>query len=238
MKKSYISLIKINNIYLPNNLKIIKNKNIIKFSIVVLIIFTFYIDKSNKNKKILNKENKSIFRVNYIDGKLYWNNETFINLTKINYETDKIKELNISFENKTDFIKREHPKISLVITLYNQANYLKLFYTSIQIQELKDIEIIFVDDASNDNTSSIINKLMEKDKRIIYLKNNINKRTFYSRTRGIIEENCEYILIIDPDDLLINNILIKAYETVKKYDLDFFSFLCNSWIFLKAQKVN
>ena len=70
------------------------------------------------------------------------------------------------------------------------------------------------------------------------MKNNINKRTFYSRTRGIIEENCEYILIIDPDDLLINNILIKAYETVKKYDLDFFSFLCNSWIFLKAQKVN
>ena len=121
MNKSYISLIKINNIYLPNNYKIIKNKNIIKFSIVILIIFTFYIDKSNKNKKILNKENKSIFRVNDIDGKLYWNNETFINLTKINYETDKIKELNISFENKSDFIKREHPKISLVITLYNQA---------------------------------------------------------------------------------------------------------------------
>ena len=224
MTKSYISLIKINNIYLPNNLKIIKNKNIIKFSIVVLIIFAFYIDKSNKNIKILNKENKSIFRVNYIDGKLYWNNETFINLTKINYETDKIKELNISFENKSDFIKREHPKISLVITLYNQEKYLKLFYTAIQIQELKDIEIIFVDDASNDNTSSIINKLMEKDKRIIYLKNNINKRTFYSRNRGILEAKGEYILIIDPDDLLINNILIKAYETAKKYDLDIVQF--------------
>ena len=193
MNKSYISLIKINNIYLPNNLKIIKNKNIIKFSIVILIIFTFYIDKSNKNKKILNKENKSIFRVNYIDGKLYWNNETFINLTKINYETDKIKELNISFENKSDFIKREHPKISLVITLYNQEKYLKLFYTAIQIQELKDIEIIFVDDASNDNTSLIINKLMEKDKRIIYLKNNISKRTFYSRNKSILEAKGEYI---------------------------------------------
>ena len=189
-----------------------------------MIIYTFYIDKSNKNQKILNKENKSIFRVNYIDGKLYWNNETFINLTKINYETDKIKELNISFENKTDFIKREHPKISLVITLYNQAKYLKLFYTSIQIQELKDIEIIFVDDASNDNTSLIINKLMENDKRIIYLKNNINKRTFYSRNRGILEAKGEYILIIDPDDLLINNILIKVYETAKKYDLDIVQF--------------
>ena len=63
--------------------------------------------------------------------KYFQNNETFIDLTKINYETDKIKELNVSAENKSDFIKREHPKISLVITLYNQANYLKLFYTSI-----------------------------------------------------------------------------------------------------------
>jgi glycosyltransferase involved in cell wall biosynthesis len=101
--------------------------------------------------------------------------------------------LNISFENKSDFIKGEHLKISLVITLYNQAKYLKLFYTSIQIQELKDIEIIFVDDASNDNTSSIINKLMEKDKRIIYLKNNINKKTFYSINRDILETKGEYI---------------------------------------------
>ena len=80
-----------------------------------------------------------------------------------------------------------------MITLYNQAKYLKLFYTSIQIQELKDIEIIFVDDASNDNTSLVINKLMEKDKRIIYLKNNINKRTFYSRNKSILEAKGEYI---------------------------------------------
>ena len=121
-------------------------------------------------------------------------------------------------------LKENIQKFILVITLYNQAKYLKLFYTSIQIQELKDIEIIFVDDASNDNTSSIINKLMEKDKRIIYLKNNINKRTFYSRNRGILEAKGEYILIIDPDDLLINNILIKAYETAKKYDLDIVQF--------------
>ena len=79
-----------------------------------------------------------------------------------------------------------------MITLYNQAKYLELFYTSIQVPESKNIEIIFVDDASNDNTSSIINKLMEKDKRIIYLKNNINKRTFYSRNIGILETKGEY----------------------------------------------
>lgn len=61
---------------------------------------------------------------------------------------------------------------------------------------------------------------MEKDKRIKYLKNKINRRTFFSRIKGIIEAKGEYILIVDPDDYLINDILIKLYETAKYYNLD------------------
>ena len=62
------------------------------------------------------------------------------------------------------------------------------------------------------------------DKRIIYLKNDINKRAFYSRCRGILEAKGEYVIVIDSDDILINNILIKAYETAKKFDLDIVHF--------------
>ena len=62
------------------------------------------------------------------------------------------------------------------------------------------------------------------DKRIIYLKNDINKRAFYSRCRGILEAKGEYVIVIDSDDILINNILIKAYETAKKFDLDIVQF--------------
>ena len=62
---------------------------------------------------------------------------------------------------------------------------------------MKDIEIIFIDDASEDNSAKIIHNLMEKDKRKILF------------SKG------KYILIVDPDDLLLNNILIKAFETAK-----------------------
>ena len=65
---------------------------------------------------------------------------------------------------------------------------------------------------------------MKNDKRISYLKNDKNRRAFYSRNRGILESKGEYILVIDPDDILVNNILIKAYETTKKYDLDIVQF--------------
>ena len=163
----------------------------------------------------------------YDPNKLYLNNETSLNIDKISEEIKNYKNKNflkISFNNKTDFIKKNNPKISLIITLYNQEKYLKLVYISILKQDFKDIEIIFVDDASTDNSSNIIKELMENDKRIIYLKNHENKKTFYSRNKGILQSKGEYILIVDPDDLLLNNILIKAYETAKKYNLDIVHF--------------
>ena len=75
----------------------------------------------------------------------------------------------------------------------------------------------------------------------IYLKNSRKKRAFYSRNKGILFSKGEYILVIDPDDLLINNILIKAYETGIKYNLDIVQFYAligyiespNLWIKLK-----
>ena len=65
---------------------------------------------------------------------------------------------------------------------------------------------------------------MKIDKRIIYLKNDINKKQFYSINFGILNSKGEYIIVIDPDDLIINNILIKAYRTAKYYNLDILQF--------------
>ena len=76
-------------------------------------------------------------------------------------------------------------------------------YYCLQKQSLKDIEIIFVDDNSKDNSINLIKKLMKNDKRIIYIKNSINKGQFYSRNKGVLNSKGEYVLIIDPDDLLL-----------------------------------
>ena len=144
-----------------------------------------------------------------------------IDLNKIRKEILNYKNynFNISF-NKNEFYIRKNPKISLVITLYNQNNFINKIYSCIQNQSLKDIEIIFVDDASIDNTSKIINNLIKEDKRIIYIINSINKGQFYSRYKGVLMAKGDYILVIDPDDLLLNDILIKAYILAKHYNLE------------------
>ena len=108
--------------------------------------------------------------------------------------------------------------------MHNQEKFIESIYESILRQTLKDIEIIFVNDDSKDNTTLLIKRLMKADKRIVYLKNKEKKGAFFSRNKGILNSNGDYILVIDPDDLLVNNILIKAYETAKQYNLDIVQF--------------
>ena len=91
-------------------------------------------------------------------------------------------------------------------------------------QSFKEIEIIFIDDNSIDNSFQLIKKLMEFDKRIIYIKNKFNKGQFYSRNKAVLSAKGKYILIIDPDDFLLNNILIKSYKVARKFKLDIVQF--------------
>lgn len=44
---------------------------------------------------------------------------------------------------------------------------------------------------------------MNKDKRIKLLKNKVNRGQFYSRNKAVLSSKGEYVIIVDPDDLLI-----------------------------------
>jgi cellulose synthase/poly-beta-1,6-N-acetylglucosamine synthase-like glycosyltransferase len=79
------------------------------------------------------------------------------------YKNIKLK--NIELKN---FSEVNHPIISIIITLYNQKKYIPKIYSCIINQSITKIEIIFIDDNSKDNSYEIIQKLMKKDKRIIY----------------------------------------------------------------------
>ena len=226
----YINFVKDPNNKFQRKDKKIKYRIILLVGIIALIAISSYksIFGDHKPSKVIkiqnNFEGDNSRRVDYIDGKLIWDEETFQDQAKIRKEIKKYNNIEISFKNKNDFLYRQNPLISLVITIFNQENKIKSIYVSILNQDLKDIEIIFVDDASTDNSTNIIKYLMKYDNRIVYLKNDINKKAFYSRYKGVKSARGEYVLVIDPDDLLLNNILIKSYTTAKKYDLDVVQF--------------
>ena len=63
-------------------------------------------------------------------------------------------------ENKDRFRLLQSPKISVIMPIYNGGKYLFYSLRSVQNQKLKDIEIILIDDYSNDDTINVIQKYM------------------------------------------------------------------------------
>ena len=135
----------------------------------IIHIFLFYLNAVALIQLIIIiiiKRKELVLNIFY-NGKIYYKDEKNLNLGEIQNQIKNYKKSKIFFDNREDFEKRRTPKISLIITIYNQEHFIKYAYSSFLKQELKDIEIILVDDASWDNSSKIIKNLMKKDKRII-----------------------------------------------------------------------
>ena len=70
--------------------------------------------------------------------------------------------------NKKKFMKTETPKISIISPIYNREKYILRFLRSIQNQYFDNVEIIFVDDFSSDNSVETIENYQIEDERIIF----------------------------------------------------------------------
>ena len=157
----------------------------------------------------LNKYNK----INYI-------NKKEIKLIKDYY---KINIYNILINNKK-FIKSEYPKVSIISSVFNKEKYLPAFISSIINQKLVDIELIIIDDCSEDNSIKVIEKYRKYDPRISLIKNKKNKGTFISRNIGGLKARGEFLIFPDSDDILSRDILNISYEICKKYNYDLIRF--------------
>ena len=132
-----------------------------------------------------------------------------------------LKEIRESKITKYEKPITENPKVSIIIPVLNGEYYIKPIVVSIQKQILEDIEIIFVEDFSTDNTYKNIVKAKQLDPRIKVIKNKKNMGIMYSRMFGALESKGEYVTFLDCDDLYVDpNVLKIAYETAEEKDLD------------------
>jgi len=90
------------------------------------------------------------------------------------------------------------PKVNVIIITYNRAKLLSSAITSVLNQTFQDFEIIVVDDASTDNTKEVVSSF--NDKRIKYIRHEINKGEAGARNTGVMNSNCKYIAFLDDDD--------------------------------------
>lgn len=103
-------------------------------------------------------------------------------------------------------------KVSVIIPIYNSSKYLRRCLDSLMQQTLKDIEFIFINDASTDNSLAILREYESQyDKRTIKIVNlQENGGISKARNIGLSYAEGEYVTHCDSDDW----IEIDAYETL------------------------
>lgn len=99
-----------------------------------------------------------------------------------------------------------HPKVSVIIPVYNTEKYVKESVESIMQQTLQNIEIIIINDGSTDNSLSVVNLLAQQDRRITVYSQS-NQGLSIARNTGLEKVKGEFIYFMDSDDLLTNDAL-------------------------------
>ena len=106
---------------------------------------------------------------------------------------------------------------------------------SIEVQTFKNIEIIYINDCSENDSKFFLNILKIIDKRILLINNKKNRGILYSKSLGVRLSRGKYVIVIDQDDIILSkNLLSVLYENSERYKLDILQF--KSLIFFEDNK--
>ena len=111
------------------------------------------------------------------------------------------------------------PLISLIVPVYNVKDYLKTCLQSILEQTYKNLEIILVDDGSDDGSSGICDEYARMDQRIktIHLP---HSGVSAARNAGLAAATGELLGFVDSDDWIDHDMYQYLYALMQEHDAD------------------
>lgn len=112
------------------------------------------------------------------------------------------------------------PLVSVIVTAYNNAEFLPKCLESLLAQTLTDIEIICINDASTDNTTEILEDFTKRDTRIRAITNDQNLGVSATRNRGIALTQAPYIMFCDGDDYYNPETCAAMYDAIHDHDVN------------------
>ncbi len=112
-----------------------------------------------------------------------------------------------------------NPVVSIVIPVYNVEKYINRCIDSLLNQTYKNIEIILINDGSQDNSLKIL-KQYEKKYNFIKVLDQKNSGPAVARNNGIMMVNTEYLMFIDSDDYVEDDYVETFYNAIKDTEYD------------------
>lgn len=110
-------------------------------------------------------------------------------------------------------------KISIIVPVYNNYNFLDKCLDSIINQTYKNIEIILINDGSTDDSKKKLKDYAKEDSRIILIDKK-NEGVSKARNNGIKISTGKYITFVDSDDYLECDAIEKMYNALIKNKVD------------------
>lgn len=115
------------------------------------------------------------------------------------------------------------PKVSIIMPVYNTAEYLEEAVESVLNQTIEDVEFIIINDGSSDGSLDILKKFSGRDNRIILIDKK-NEGSSIARSIGLSKASGDFIYFMDSDDLLESDALEKCYLKANEFNLDLILF--------------
>lgn len=125
--------------------------------------------------------------------------------------------------------------ISVIVPVYNSEKYIEQCIQSILAQSYTNLEIILIDDCSDDQSLHICQAYAAKDNRIRILCNSYNHGQVYSYTKGIKNALGEFIAFVDSDDWIAPTMISKLYYELHKKNADIA--VCGCWQVYPDKKI-
>lgn len=119
-------------------------------------------------------------------------------------------------------------KVSVIIPMHNSSKHIEECLKSVINQTYKNIEVIVIDDASEDNSLELVKRIKDSRIRIIKLKENVGAAN--SRNEGIKEATGDYICFLDSDDYWI---IDKLDRQVKFMEDNNYTFIYGGYDYFK-----
>ena len=109
--------------------------------------------------------------------------------------------------------------ISVIVPVYNVAQYLEKSIASIQQQTYQNLEIILVDDGATDESGRLCEQIAEQDERVLVYRKE-NEGLSQARNDGLKQAHGDYVIFIDSDDYIHPEMIASLYQQLVKEDAD------------------